>query len=75
MPFTDKDRETLTKVHTDVGWIKVEHGKRLDNLEKEDKVIHHRINKVRNIYIGASAALAALGGGIVAWFKTQTGGN
>lgn len=76
MPFTDLDREKLVQVHTDVAWIKSEHGQRLDNLESEDKILHHRINKVRNIYIGATAALTALAGGITAWVKTQiTGGN
>lgn len=75
MAFTDKDREKLTKVHTDVAWIKKEHGRRLDELESEDKTLHHRINKVTKIYVGASAGLAALASGITAWFKTQIGGN
>ncbi len=75
MAFTDKDREKLTQVHTDTQWIKKEHGKRLDNLEAEDKVLHHRVNKVRNLFIGLSSGLFAGAGALTAWLKSQTGGN
>lgn len=75
MAFTDKDREKLTRVHTDVTWIKNAHGQRLDNLEAEDKTLHHRINKVRNIYVGASAGIGIIAGAIGGFFKSITGGN
>ena len=74
MGFEDKDREKLTQVHTDVQWIKSEHGKRLDNLETEDKMLHHRINAVRKLFIGFSAFLSALGGGVAVWVKSQLTG-
>jgi len=75
MAFTDKDRENLTTVCNDVKWLKTSHEQRLKNLEDEDKVLHHRINKVRNIYIGVSAGIAAVSSGITAWIKSNLGGN
>lgn len=75
MGFEDKDREKLVQVHTDVAWIKKEYGQRLDNLEAEDKLLHHRINKIRNLYIGASAGIGIIAGAIGNWLKSQTGGN
>ncbi len=75
MAFTDKDREMLVKTHTTVKMMKESHERRLKDLEDEDKLLHHRINKVTKIYVGASAALAALAGAVTAWFKTQTGGQ
>ncbi len=76
MSFTDKDREKLIQVHTDVQWIKEEHGRRLNELEDEDGTLHHKINKVRNLYIGITAALSGLsaaGGALLAYLKTKGG--
>ncbi len=75
MAFTDKDRENLTTVCNDVKWIKKEHSQRLKDLEDEDKVLHHRINKVRNIYVGASAGIGVISGAIGFWVKSLKGGN
>ena len=75
MPFTDKDRENLTTVCNDVKWIKKSHEQRLKDLEDEDRVLHHRINKVRNIYVGASAGIGIIAGAIGGFFKSLTGGN
>jgi len=55
--------------------MKEEHDRRIEALEKEDKVLHHRINVVRNIYIGVSAGIAAISSGLTAWFKSSSGGN
>ena len=70
MAFTETDRTMLVKTHTDVGWIKETHEKRLADLEAEDKLLHHRINVVRNLFTGISGAI----GGLIAYFKLN-GGN
>lgn len=75
MGFLEKDRDMIIKTHTDVAWIKKEYSKRLDNLEKEDKLLHHRINKNRNLFIGLSAGLSTISAGVTAWLKSLTGGN
>lgn len=76
MAFTDKDRETLVETATTVKMMKESHDRRLEALEAEDKVLHHRINKVRNLFIGFSTFLSALGGGITVWIRSQLiGGN
>ncbi len=69
MGFTDKDRNMLIKTHTTVGMIQKSHEKRLDNLEEEDKVLHHRINVVRNLFGGITAAASAAIAGVVGYFK------
>lgn len=75
MAFTDKDRETLAQVRVDIVWIKEEHGKRLEKLETEDKVLHARINRVRNLYMGASAGIGVIAGAIAIWIKSNFGGR
>ncbi|KKL78077.1 hypothetical protein LCGC14_2028440 [marine sediment metagenome] len=69
MAFTDKDRVMLVKTHTDVGWIKETHEKRLVDLENEDALLHGRINKVRNTFTGVSTMITAAGAGLAAWLK------
>ena len=69
MAFTDKDRTMLVKTHTTVKLIKESHERRLENLETEDKVLHHRINKVRNLFGGITAAASAAITGIYGYFK------
>lgn len=69
MAFTEKDRTMLVKTHTDVGWIKTTHEKRLQDLEDEDKILHHRINAVRNLFTGVSTTITAAGAGLVAWMR------
>ena len=74
MAFTDKDRTTLVKTHTTVKLIKESHERRLENLEKEDKILHHRINKVRDLFGGIMAAAGAAITGIIGYFKLTKGG-
>ena len=71
MGFTDDDRTIQAQTATDVAWIKREHGRRLKELEKEDKILHHRINKVRNLFGGITAAASASVTGVIAWFKLK----
>ena len=71
MGFTDKDRNLLSQTATDTAWIKKEHGRRLAELEAEDKLLHHRINKVRNLFGGITAAAGTAMTGIIAYFKLK----
>ena len=73
MGFEPKDRELLIQTSNDVGWIKQEHGRRLEELEKEDKILHHRINKVRNLFGGITTIASTIVAGIVAYFKLIKG--
>ncbi len=72
--FTTKDRNMLIKTHTTVTLIREEHGRRLKELEKEDKALHHRINKVRNLFGGITATAGAVVAGIIGYFKLTKGG-
>lgn len=73
MAFTDKDRGMLIKTHTTVNIMKESHERRLTALEDEDRVLHHRINSTRNLFLGLTATISAAVGGIGAWFKSQLG--
>ncbi len=74
MGFEDKDRELLSQTANDTAWIKKEHGRRLKELEGEDKVLHHRINKVRNLFGGITATASAAIAGVIAYFKLRGNG-
>ena len=69
MGFTDADRTIQTQTANDVKWIKTEHGRRLKELEKEDKVLHHRVNDVRQLFGGITAVAGAVITGVVGYFK------
>lgn len=69
MGFEEKDRRRQIRTQTDVAWIKETHERRLKALEDEDKVLHHRINAVRNTFTGISTTITAVGLGMAAWFK------
>ena len=71
--FTTKDRNMLIKTHTTVTLIREEHGRRLEELETETKVIHHRINVVRNLFGGIIAAASAAVTGTIGYFKFKGG--
>ncbi len=69
MGFTIKDRNMLIETNTVVKTYE----KRLDNLEEEDKLLHHRINKVRNLFGGITATASAAITGIFGYFKFKGG--
>ena len=69
MGFTDQDRNMLVKTHTTVTLIREEHGRRLEELEKEDKVLHHRVNDVRKLFGGITVVAGAVITGITGYFK------
>ena len=69
MPFTEEDRTMLVKTYTDVGWIKETHERRLEALEEEGKLLHHRINVVRNLFTGITSTVTATAIGLSAWLK------
>ena len=69
MGFTDQDRNMLVKTHTTVTLIREEHGRRLEELEKEDKVLRHRVNDVRKLFGGITAMAGAIITGVVGYFK------
>ncbi len=62
MPFTDADRNMLVETHT---LVKTQ-AEDIKELKKEDKVLHHRINVLRNFQAAISTSIA----GIAAWFKS-----
>ena len=74
MGFTDKDRTIQAQTATDVAWIKKEHGRRLIELEETDKVLHHRINKVRNMFGSIVATAGAAITGLWGYLKLTKGG-
>ena len=69
MTFSPKDRTRMIKTQNDVGWIKETHERRLVALEQEDKLLHHRINAVRNTFTGISTTITAVGVALAAWMK------
>ena len=69
MGFDTDDRNMLIATHT---MVKVQ-GEAIKELKEEDKVLHHRINKVRNLFGGITAAASAVVTGIVAYFKITKG--
>ena len=73
MAFTEKDRIRSIQTQTDVGWIKETHERRLAALEEEDKVLHHRVNVVRNTFTGISSIMTAAGLVLAAWFNSKGG--
>ena len=66
MPFTDQDRNMLVATHT----IVERAAKDIQANEDEIKVLHGRINTVRNLY----GAIAAGLGGALAYMKIKLGG-
>ena len=71
MAFTEADRIRSIQTQTDVGWIKETHERRLEALEEEDKLLHHRINVVRNLFTGITTTVTVAASGVVAYFKLK----
>ena len=69
MAFTEADRIRSIQTQTDVGWIKETHERRLEALEEEDKLLHQRINIVRNLFTGITTTVTATAFGLAAWLK------
>ena len=62
MAFTTDDRNMLIETNT----LVKEYGKDIEKNEIEIKVLHHRINKVRNLFTAITAGF----GGIATYFKS-----
>ena len=71
MAFTEADRIRSIQTQTDVGWIKETHERRLEALEEEDKLLHHRINVIRNLFTRITTTVTVAASGIAAYFKIK----
>lgn len=71
MAFTEADRIRSIQTQTDVGWIKETHERRLEALEEEDKLLHHRINVFRNLFTGITTTVTVAASGVAAYFKLK----
>ncbi len=84
MGFTDADRTIQTQTATDVAWIKDEHGRRLEELEKEDDKLHSRITEGRQetdkringikLFSTGAVFVGSAAGSFLAFLKTLKGG-
>lgn len=70
MPFTDKDRDRLIKLSTDMDWVKTSYGDRLEKLEISDGMIHGRINKIK-FWAAATFGGTSLGSVLIGWFNNK----
>ena len=85
MAFEDKDRDVLAKTLATVELTREEHARRLAELEAADKLLHvrisdvgkqviltdRRVDKIRNVFSGATTALGMAWTGLLAYIKIK----